>query len=81
MNTLDYIKKEIKAFYDNKQEIHINISISHPKVELTRNPAKITGVYSNLFRIEEYSKGSPATHTVKYSELLTKQIEIVEIKI
>ncbi len=81
MNTLDYVKKEIKLFYDNGQEIHVNISISHPRVELTNNPAKITGVYSNLFRIEEYSKGTPITHTVKYSELLTKQIEITELKV
>ncbi len=80
MNTLDYVKREIKAFYDNEQEIHVNISISHPRIELTNNPAKITGVYSNIFRLEEYSKGTKATHTVKYSELLTKQVEIVELK-
>lgn len=81
MNTIDYIKKEIKTLYEGQQKIHVNISISHPKLDLKNDPAKITGVYSNIFRIEEYSNGAPASHTLKYTDLLTKQIEIEEIKI
>lgn len=81
MNTIDYIKKEIKALYEGQQKIHVNVTISHPKIDLKNDPAKITGVYSNIFRIEEYSSGTPASHTLKYTDLLTKQIEIDEIKI
>ena len=80
MTTIDYIKREIRNFYEKNIEIHFNISISHPKIELKNDPAKITGVYSNLFRIEEYSTGKPVTHTLKYTDILTKQIEIEEIK-
>lgn len=81
MTTIDYIKREIKDFYENNKEVHFNISITHPKIELKNDPAKITGVYSNLFRVEEYSTGKPVTHTLKYTDILTKQIEIEEIKI
>lgn len=81
MNTIDYIKKEIRTLYENNSQFHVNITISHPKIDLKKDPAKITGVYSNIFRIEEYSNGAPASHTLKYTDLLTKQIEIEEIKI
>jgi len=81
MTTLDFIKREIKTLYETKPEIHVNVSISHPRIELKNDPAKITAVYSNIFRIEEYSNGAPASHTLKYTDLLTKQIEIEEVKI
>ncbi len=81
MTTLDFIKQQIKALYEAEAKIHINISLTHPKLDLKNDPAKITGVYSNIFRIEEYSNGTPASHTLKYTDLLTKQIEIEEIKI
>lgn len=81
MTTIDYIKKEIRTFYENGTKVHFNISITHPRIDLRNDPAKITGVYSNLFRVEEYSTGKPVTHTLKYSDILTKQIEIKEIKI
>ena len=81
MTTIDYIKREIRSFYENDIKVHFNISINHPKLELRNDPARITGVYSNLFRVEEYSTGKPVTHTLKYTDILTKQIEIEEIKI
>ncbi len=81
MTTIEFIKSEIRKFYETDTEIHINISITHPKINLRSDPAKITGVYSNLFRIEEYSNGTPVTHTLKYTDVLTNQIEIEEIKI
>ena len=81
MTTLDFIKREIRTLYETNPKIHVNICISHPKIDLKNDPAKITGVYSNLFRIEEYSNGTPTTHTLKYTDILTKQIEIEEIKI
>ncbi len=81
MNTIDYIKFEIKKLYEAQTVIHVSITISHPKTEIKNDPAIITGVYSNLFRIEETSTGIPVTHTLKYSDILTKQIAISEITI
>lgn len=81
MTTLDYIKREIKNLYETNPEIHVNVSISHPKIDLKNDPAVIKGVYSNIFRLEEYSNGTPACHTLKYTDILTKQIEIEEIRI
>lgn len=81
MTTLDFIKREIRALYETNPKIHVNISIIHPKIDLKNDPAKITAVYSNVFRIEEYSNDAPSSHTLKYTDILTKQIEFAEIKI
>ncbi|HIZ56697.1 MAG TPA: hypothetical protein H9671_10995 [Firmicutes bacterium] len=80
MSSLDLIKTKIKTLYETNPQIHVNISISHPKLNLQNDPATITGVYRNVFRIEEYSSGSPKYHTLQYTDIFTKQIEIVELK-
>lgn len=79
MGTLDSIKKRIKHLYETNPHIHVNISRSHPKLELQNDPAVITGVYPHVFRIEEYSTGEAQSHTLQYTDIFTKQLEIVEI--
>ena len=79
MSTLDSIKKKIKHLYATNPHIHVNISRSHPKLDLRNDPAVITGVYPHVFRIEEYSTGEAQSHTLQYTDIFTKQLEIVEI--
>lgn len=79
MTTLDIIKSRIRYLYENNPNIHMNISINHPKIHLENDPAVIKGVYSHVFRIEEYSNGAPQCHTIQYTDIVTKQIEIVEL--
>ena len=68
-----------KALYETNPAIHINISMSHPKIHLENDPAVIKGIYPNIFCIEEYSSGYPQCHTLLYADVLTNQIEIVEL--
>ncbi len=79
MNSLDSIKKQIAFLYKNHPDIHVNIAITHPRVNLQNDPARITGVYPNVFMIEKKSSGFTKRHSLQYSDILTKQIEIVEI--
>lgn len=79
MTTLDIIKNKIRYLYENNPNIHMNVTINHPKIELKNDPAVIKGVYSHIFRIEEYSKGVPQSHTIQYTDIMTKRIEIVEL--
>jgi uncharacterized protein Veg len=78
-SSLDIIKSKIKRLYDTHQNIHINVSMTHPKVNLKNEPVTIKGVYPHIFQIEEQSSGSPKCHTLQYTDVLTKQIEILEI--
>lgn len=79
MDSLDSIKRKIAYLYKNHPKIHVNISLSRPKINLQNDPAKIVGIYPNVFIIEESSSGAVKSHTLQYIDVLTKQIEIVEL--
>lgn len=79
MTALDTLKMNIMQLYKSNPNIHVNISVGHPKINLKGDPALIIGVYPHIFRIEEYSDGTPKCHTVRYTDVLTNQIEIVEL--
>lgn len=80
MTILDEIKLKVKKLYSVSPDIHINFINSFPKIYLSDEPAKIIGVYKNVFVLEEYSKGSPNKHTFQYTDILTNQLEIIELK-
>lgn len=80
MSALDLIKSQIKALYETNPNIHINISLSHPRSSFTNDPVVIKGVYPHVFRIEETSSGVPKCHTLQYTDVLTGQVSIEEMK-
>lgn len=79
MTALETIKNQIKNLYETNPDIHINISVTHPKINFQNDPVTIKGVYPHVFRIEEVSSGVPKCHTLQYTDVLTKQIEIIEL--
>jgi len=80
MTALDQIKNGVQHLYETNPHIHLNVALSHPKLTLQNDPVEIKGVYRNVFRIEEHSTGRPLCHTLQYTDVLTGQIEIVELK-
>lgn len=79
MTSLDIIKSKIQKLYNTNPNIHIDVAITSPKVNLKNEPVVIKGVYPHIFQIEEKSSGSPKTHTLQYTEVLLHRIEIVEL--
>lgn len=79
MTILERTREKIKHLYETNPHVHVNVSISHPKIELKNDPAVIKGVYPHVFRIEETSNGVPQYHTLQYTDVLTGQIEIAEL--
>ena len=80
MNNIDYIKSEINRLYETNPNVHISISRTHPKVIVDASPAKIVGVYKNIFQIEECEGGKmPTRHTFQYGEVLIGQVKIEEL--
>ena len=79
MNHIDRIKNEIKRLYETAPNIHVNVKATHPKVVVEGAPAKIVGVYRNIFQIEEYDSGHPNRHTFQYGDVLTGHIVIKEL--
>ena len=79
MNNIDYIKSEIKRFYETDPNIHISVKPAHPKVMVEGTPARIVGVYKNIFQIEENDSGHPDRHTFQYGDVLIGQVVIEEL--
>lgn len=79
MTSLDIIKSKIQRLYKTNPNIHINVAITHPKVNLKNEPVVIKGIYPHIFQIEEKSSSSPKTHTLQYTDVLLHHIEIVEL--
>lgn len=79
MADIEMIKKHIKRLYEKDPNIHIDVSLSHPKLYLENAPAVIKGVYSNLFRIEEERSGYAQSHSLQYADVLIGRIRIREL--
>lgn len=81
MNSIDLIKNKIKMLYENNGEIHINVAIKNPKINLYNVPASIIGVYPHVFRLEDKSSAERKFYTLQYSDILTGQICITDYKL
>ena len=79
MSTVEHIKSEIKRLYETNPDIHINVKMIHPKVIVEGTPAKIVGVYKNIFQIEENDSGRPTRHIFQYGDVMIGQVVIEEL--
>ncbi|MBR1534621.1 MAG: hypothetical protein IJ639_09655 [Ruminococcus sp.] len=78
MTKLEIIKSRVNYLYTHSPRVRMNVKLMHPKIELQNDLVEIKGVYKNVFRIEEYSTGTPKCHTLQYTDILTGQFQIVE---
>ncbi|MBQ4072094.1 MAG: hypothetical protein IJD50_00025 [Clostridia bacterium] len=80
MDYIEQIKSGIEGLYRNNPNIHISVSKTHPKIIVDASPAKIVGVYKNIFQVEECEGGKmPTRHTFQYGDVLIGQVMIEEL--
>ena len=79
MNEIQQIRQRILELYRHDPKIHINVSIAKPRLRLNDVPVKITGVYTNIFQIEETTDRTARRHTLQYTDVLTHNIEILDL--
>ncbi len=80
MSSTEIVRAQIKRLYETNPDIHITLSLSQPKLALNKAEAKITGVYKQLFQIEEYSEGKPQRHALQYIDVLINRVVISELE-
>ncbi|MBQ6809416.1 MAG: hypothetical protein IJP09_01750 [Clostridia bacterium] len=78
--SLDSIKSKIKKLHQTNPNIHINVSMTNPKIHLKNEAVTIKSVYPHIFQIEENSTGVTKSHTLQYTDVLMKHIEILELE-
>ena len=79
VSNLQQIRQRIWERYQSNPKIRINVSIAKPKLHLNDVPVEITGVYANIFQIEEVTDGQARRHTLQYADVLTHNIEILDL--
>lgn len=79
METVEKIKQKVEALFREDREIHIDITMSRPRLVVRGTPARIKAVYPNLFRVEEKDIGMARCHLIRYSDVLIGQVKIAEL--
>lgn len=79
MDRIDHIKNEIRRLYETDPMIHVSVKMTHPKVVVKESPARIVGVYRNIFQIEQQDDGRPHRYTLQYTDILIGQVTIAEL--
>ena len=76
---LQQIRQRILERYRSDPNILINVSLRQPGLHLNNVPVKITGVYRHIFQVEEDSSGQSKRHALQYADVLTHDIELLDI--
>ena len=76
---LQQIRQRISERYLSDPNIRINVSLRQPRLHLNNVPVKITGVYRHIFQVEEVSPGPPKRHALQYTDVLTLDIELLDL--
>ncbi len=79
MDNLERIRRGIEKLYKTNPNVHVSVRSTRPRVVVEETSAVITGVYRNIFQIEENDSGRPVRHTVQYGEVLTGRVTIAEL--
>ncbi len=80
MNSIESIRNKVRKLYETDPHIHVNIKMSHPKINAENRPAEIKGVYPHIFRLEENDSGHTRIHSVQYTDILIGNISISELE-
>ena len=80
MSSVQRIREQIRHLYQSNPHIHIDISLTSPKINFSNDAVTITGVYPHIFQIEEYTSGKPKQHTLQYTEVIIGKIIIKELE-
>ena len=80
MTDLDNIKSSIHYLYKTHPDIHVNVTLKRPHIQTFYNlPVVIRGVYPHIFQIEYKDGGTARLYMHQYSDIKTKDIEILEL--
>lgn len=77
MNDIRQIRQRILERYQRDPQIRVNVSIA--RLHLNDIPVKISGVYAHIFQVEESSSGLTKRYTLQYTDVLTHNIEILDM--
>ena len=80
MNALENIKNSIRYLYKTNPNIHVNVTLKRPHRKTFYNlPVVIRDVYPHMFQVEYEEGGIARLYIHQYTDIITKDIEILEL--
>ncbi len=79
MYSEETIRNHIKKLYETNPCIHVDVTLTRPKVVLRGAEAKIIGVYRHFFQVEETSGGIVKRHSLQYTDIFMGNIRVLEL--
>lgn len=80
MTALDNIKNSIRYLYKTHPDIHVNVTLKRPHRQTFSNlPVVIRDVYPHMFQVEYKEGGKARLYMHQYTDIITKDIEILEL--
>ncbi len=79
METTESLRKKIRFLHDNNVTLHIDVHLSHPKIDIHGAAVVIKDVYPFLFRVETCDETTTQCYTLGYADVMTGNIRITEL--
>lgn len=76
---IEIIKRKIAALYQAAPQVHLRTKASHQRDLGAEVPARIIGVYKNIFQLEQTEGGRTVRHTYQYGDVLIGHVVIREL--
>ena len=77
--TMETIRQDIRRLFETDPQVHVNVTMRHPKVSVQNGPATIKGVYPNTFQLEATNCALTQRYSVQYNDVLIGRVEILEM--
>lgn len=77
---IEDIKRGLSLLLKNAPVVRVSLRMNHPRVTLEEKPARLVGVYENIFQLAPIDGTATRRYTVRYSEVLIGQVVIAELE-
>lgn len=81
METTETLRKKIQFLYEKNVPLHMDVSMTHPKIQIENAEVVIKDVYPYIFRVETTDTASPQCYTLQYADVMTGHIRITELEL
>ncbi len=79
METTETLRNKIRFLYEKQITLHIDVRLSHPKIDIRGAAVVIKDVYPFLFRVETPDEKTKQCYTLGYQDVMTGNIRIAEL--
>ncbi len=80
METTETLRKKITYLHEKHVTLHIDVRLSHPKIDIRGAAVAIKDVYPFLFRVETLEEKTKQCYTLGYADVMTGNIRIAELE-